>query len=99
MKKLSYKRSKYFYDEEHLIEIWGKPYCPYCDKAIRLCDKEGLNYKYYQLDEDYTKEELVELFPNTKMLPQITIDNKHIGGFMELRTFLIGPPDTLLPDE
>ena len=99
MKKLSYKRSKYFYDEEHLVEIWGKSHCSYCDRAIRLCDKEGLDYTYYQLDEDYTKEELVELFPNTKMLPQITIDNKHIGGFMELRTFLIGPPDTLFPDE
>ena len=99
MKKLSYKRSKYFYDEEHLIEIWGKPYCPYCDKAKALCTKEGLKYTYHQLDEDYNKEELVELFPNTKMLPQITVDNKHIGGFMELRTFLIGPPDTLFPDE
>ena len=99
MKKLSYKRSKYFYDEEHLVEIWGKPYCPYCDKAIRLCDKEGLDYTYYQLDEDYTKEELLEIFPNSKMLPQIKVDDKHIGGFMELRTFLIGPPDTLFPDE
>ena len=95
MRKLSYKRSQNFYDEEHLVEIWGKSHCPYCDRAKRLCDKEGLYYTYHQLDEDYTKEELFELFPNTRTLPQIIVDNKHIGGFMDLRTFLIGPPDPL----
>ena len=91
---MTYKRSQDFLETEHLVERWGKLHCPYCDKAKRLCDKEGLNYKYYQLDENYTKEALVELFPNTKMLPQITVDNKHIGGYMELRTFLMVPPDS-----
>ena len=98
MKKLLYKRSQDFFETEHLVEIWGKPYCPYCDNTKALCTKEGLKYIYYQLDENYTKEELLELFPNARTLPQITIDNKHIGGFMELRNYLVGPPDSLFPD-
>jgi glutaredoxin 3 len=88
MKKPVYKRSEDFFEVKHSIKIWGKPRCPYCDKAIALCTKEGLKYTYYQLDEDYTKEELLELFPNVKTLPQITIDNKYIGGYMELRNYL-----------
>ena len=99
MKKTSYKRSKYFYDEEHLVEIWGRSNCTYCDRAKKLCTKEGLTYRYYQLGEDYTREKLLELFPNVKTVPQIKVDNKYIGGYMELRTFLLGPPDPLFPDD
>ena len=93
------KRSKYFFDEEHLVEIWGAQNCPYCDRAKKLCAKEGLTYRYYQLGEDYTREELLELFPNAKTVPQIKIDDKPVGGFMELRTFLVGPVDPLFPDD
>ena len=82
------KRSEDFFETEHLVEIWGKPNCPYCDKAKALCDKEDLAYAYMRLDEDYTKEELLELFPNARTLPQITIDNTYIGGFTELRNYL-----------
>jgi glutaredoxin len=88
MKKPVYKRSQDFFETEHLVEIWGKSYCPYCDKAKALCTKEDLKYTYYQLDEDYTKEELLLLFPNVKTLPQITVDNKYIGGYKELRNYL-----------
>ena len=24
-----------------MIEIYGKPVCPYCDKAKQLCEREG----------------------------------------------------------
>ncbi len=94
MKKTSHKRSQDFFEVKHSIKIWGKSHCSYCDKAKSLCDKNDLDYTYHQLDEDYDKEELLELFPNTKMLPQIIVDDKHIGGYMELRTFLMGPPDS-----
>ena len=94
MKKPVYKRSEDFFEVKHSIKIWGKPHCPYCDRAKALCNKDDLDYTYYQLNEDYTKEFLLQLFPTAKTFPQITVDNKYIGGYMDLRTFLIGPPDS-----
>ena len=46
-----------------MIEIYGKPMCPYCDKAKALCEQNGYEYVYKQLDVDFTREELFEAFP------------------------------------
>ena len=42
------------------VEIYGRPRCEFCDAAKRLCEQEKIKYTYYQLDEDYTIEELFE---------------------------------------
>ena len=49
------------------IDIYGKTQCPYCDMAKRLAQQtcenseQGLHtYNYYQLDTDFTREELFE---------------------------------------
>ena len=36
-----------------MIEIWGKPACPYCEAAKRLCESRNLKYVYKQLDVDF----------------------------------------------
>ena len=38
-----------------MIEIYGKTNCPYCDKAKALATREGLEFKYFMLDEDFTR--------------------------------------------
>jgi len=35
-----------------MIEIYGKTFCPYCDKAKALCEREGFEYSYKELDKD-----------------------------------------------
>ena len=67
-----------------MIEIYGKPNCPFCDKAKWLCDKESLDYVYKQLDVDFTREELFEEFPGAKTFPQIKIGGQPIGGYDDL---------------
>ena len=37
------------------------------------------------LNEHFTIEELVQLFPEAKTFPQITIDKIKIGGYQELK--------------
>ncbi len=69
-------------------KIWGKPMCPYCDRAKALCQKEGIKYTYHQLDEDFTREELLEMFPNARTFPQITVDDIHVGGYDDLFKFI-----------
>ena len=81
-----------FFELDHLVEIWGKEGCHYCNMAKALSKQEGLNYIYHQLDEDFTIEELKERFPDAKTFPQILVDDKYIGGFSEYRIFLKGPP-------
>ena len=65
-----------------MIEIYSKPSCPYCVRAKNLCEQEGYEYTYKMLDEDFTREELFEIFPRT--FPQIRIDGENIGGYQQL---------------
>ena len=56
-----------------MIEIYGKTQCPYCDKAKQLCEREGYEFIYKQLDKDFTREELFEQFPGARTFPQIKV--------------------------
>ena len=67
-----------------MIEIYGKPVCPYCDKAKQLCEREGSEFVYRQLDVDFTREELFEQFPGARTFPQIKVEGENIGGYDQL---------------
>lgn len=71
-----------------MIEIFGKPQCPFCDQAKALCELRGLKYTYKSLGTDYTKEELLEAFPGARTVPQIRINGTVIGGFDKLGPYL-----------
>ena len=71
-----------------MIEIFGKPMCPFCEKAKQLCETRGLKYTYKSLGTDYTKEELLENFPGARTVPQIRINGTAIGGFDQLGPYL-----------
>jgi glutaredoxin len=70
-----------------MIEIWSKPQCIFCDKAVQLCEMKGLEFKKYMIDVDYSREDLMEKFPNARTFPQITKDSKYIGGYTELEAY------------
>ena len=67
-----------------MIEIYSKPSCPYCVRAKNLCEQEGYEYTYKMLDEDFTREELFEIFHGARTFPQIRIDGENIGGYQQL---------------
>jgi len=71
-----------------MIEIYGKPACPHCDQAKRLCEQRELEYKYFQLDTDFTREEVLEMFPGARTFPQIKVNGTSIGGKDQLGTYL-----------
>ena len=66
-----------------MIKIWGKPQCPFCDRAKALCEQQGYDYEYFQLDVDFTREELFEKFPTARTFPQITAHGEYVGGYTE----------------
>ena len=71
-----------------MIEIYGKPMCPFCDKAKRLCETRGFDFIYKSLGTDYTREELMEQFPNARTVPQIVINGQKIGGYEQFTQYL-----------
>jgi len=71
-----------------MIEIYGKPMCPFCDKAKQFCETRGLEYTYKSLGTDYTKEELLETFPGARTVPQIIVGGTKIGGYDKLTSYI-----------
>ena len=71
-----------------MIEIWGKPACPYCERAKALCESRNLTYVYKQLDVDFTREDILAEFPGAKTFPQIKVGGDRIGGYDKLGTYL-----------
>ena len=71
-----------------MIEIYGKPMCPFCDKAKALCEQKGLDYNYKSLGTDYQVNELLEMFPGAKTVPQIIVGGNKIGGFDKLEKYI-----------
>ena len=71
-----------------MIEIYGKPMCPFCDKAKNLCETRGFKYTYKSLGTDYTREELLEQFPNARTVPQIIINGEKIGGYEQFANYI-----------
>ena len=77
--------------------IYSKPNCPQCDKAKDLLKKKGLTYKEVIVDVGQPKvegvnyitvPELKSLIPTAKAVPQNMLEEKVIGGFMELQKLI-----------
>ena len=68
------------------IVIYSKPNCIYCDKAKALVKGLDLNYEEKMFGKDFKSvEELYEAVgKQVRTMPQIIIDDKHIGGYNEL---------------
>lgn len=66
------------------ITIYSKDNCPNCEKAKALAIHAGYNLHIKKLDEDISREAFFKRFNNAKTLPQIEINGRHIGGFIQL---------------
>ena len=67
-----------------MIEIWSKPNCVFCDKAVMLCKMKSLEFKKYMIDVDYTSEDFTEKFPDARTFPQITMDGNYTVSYTHL---------------
>jgi glutaredoxin 3 len=56
--------------------------------AKRLAEKEGHELTYKMLDEDFSREQLFEVFPTARTFPQIIVDGEKIGGFTEFKALV-----------
>ena len=67
------------------IDIYTKAYCPYCTHAISLLKEKSLAYNEIKIDGDMTKRNLmIERSNGSYTVPQIFINDVHVGGCDEL---------------
>ena len=70
------------------IIIYTQNSCLYCQFAKDEFKKRDWEYTEYNLSDDENKVSLLERLPDAKTVPQIWIDDKHIGGYDELMVYL-----------
>jgi len=63
------------------VEIYTWSSCPFCIRAKGLLDKKGVEYNEYCIDGDRdAREEMAARANGKTSVPQIFIDDRHIGG-------------------
>ena len=67
------------------IEIYTSVNCFYCVAAKRLLDEKNIRYVEYDVSRDITlREKMLEKANGLRTVPQIFINDVHIGGCDEL---------------
>jgi len=69
-----------------VITMFSKIGCPYCAKAKKLLQDQGLDYEEIILGKEVTTRSIKAVTGRTST-PQVFIDGKHIGGSEELATY------------
>ena len=64
--------------------VWSKPACVFCEKAKRLLKSKGIEYEEKNIAEGHKIQDLLEMVPNARTMPQIWLDGEHLGGYLEL---------------
>ena len=66
-------------------EIYVKTTCPYCIRAQRLLQSKGVEFDAYVIDLGGPKrQEMIQRANGRTTVPQIFIDDRHIGGCDDL---------------
>ncbi len=68
------------------ITIYTGPFCNYCEAAKRLLTRNNAPFKEINIATvDGAKDEMITKANGKKTIPQIFFDDKHIGGYDEVR--------------
>ena len=68
--------------------VWSKDNCTFCDQAKALLEQRNIAYEEKKIGYGYTREDLLEAVPTARTVPQIFVNNNHVGGFNELRKYI-----------
>lgn len=79
------------------VVMYSTAICPYCVRAKHLLDNKGVRYEEIRIEHD--QEVLQEMMrrSNRHTVPQIFIDDYHVGGYDDLASLeMSGQLDRLL---
>ena len=67
------------------VEIYTWQTCPFCIRAKMLLSLKGVNYTEYKIDGDEAaRDKMAERANGSRTLPQIFINDQHVGGCSEI---------------
>ena len=64
--------------------IWSKDQCPYCEQAKSLLMTHSISFEERKIGETWTKEQLLEMVPSARSVPQIFLYGEYIGTYKDL---------------
>jgi len=72
------------------ILIYSSYNCGYCDRAKKLLEEKNISYREINIQDNPTEREVMLKKANgRRTVPQIFINELHIGGFQELHKIVI----------
>ena len=80
------------------VEIYIKDFCPYCHRAKALLNDKGVAFEEYDITMGGPKRaEMIQRADGRTTVPQVFIDDRHIGGSDDLAALdAAGKLDALL---
>ena len=67
------------------VEMYTKMFCPYCARAKRLLADKGVEVEEYDITMGGSKrDEMLSRASGRHTVPQIFIDDRHVGGSDDL---------------
>ena len=68
------------------IIMYTGPMCNFCEAAKRLFSRNNIKFKEIDIStKDGLRDEMIKKSNGKRTIPQIFFDEKHIGGYVELR--------------
>ncbi len=67
-----------------IVQMYATAFCPYCVRARRLLKQKGIEFDEIRVDKD--REEMRTMIQRSQRttVPQIFIDERHIGGYDDM---------------
>jgi glutaredoxin 3 len=66
------------------VIIYSTAQCPYCDQARALFDRKKVSYTEIKIDQDPAQRDEMMKRSGRRTVPQIFINNHHVGGCDDL---------------
>ena len=78
------------------VVIYTQDLCGYCVEAITEFESRDWEYTSHNIKHEDNYNNLKELLPDVKTVPQIWIDDEYIGGYDELMEWLFVPTNATI---
>lgn len=68
----------------HKVIIYSAEYCPYCQRAKQFFESRHIDYTELRTDENAEIRAEMEARSGRRTIPQIFINETHVGGYDDL---------------
>lgn len=66
------------------VQMYATAFCPYCVRARRLLKRKGIEFEEIRVDKDQEQMRSMIQRSQRTTVPQIFIDERHIGGYDDM---------------